>query len=141
MSALVCFFIGTQSAFSDTYNYAEVLQKSLFFYEAQRSGKLPANNRVNWRGDSALKDGQSSGVDLTGGYYDAGDHVKFGLPMAYSLTTLAWGAISYPDAFCQNGEMENMLAALKWGTDFIIKAHTAPHVLWGQVGNGGTDHA
>src|ERR1700750_3232016 len=41
----------------------------LYFYEAQRSGKLPDNNRVSWRNDSALKDGSDVGLDLTGGYY------------------------------------------------------------------------
>jgi endoglucanase len=44
----------------------------LFFYDAQRSGKLPASNRVSWRNDSALDDGQDVNLDLTGGYYDAG---------------------------------------------------------------------
>ena len=39
---------------AQSFNYAEALQKSLFFYEAQRSGPLPASNRVNWRGDSGL---------------------------------------------------------------------------------------
>jgi len=46
------------------YNYAEVLAKSLLFYEAQRSGELPPDNRIDWRGDSALGD------DVPGGYYD-----------------------------------------------------------------------
>ena len=54
---------------------------SLLFYEAQRSGKLPENQRVKWRKDSALKDA------VVGGYYDAGDHVKFGFPMA-AMTTV-----------------------------------------------------
>ena len=58
------------------YNYGEALQKSLFFYEAQRSGKLPADNGVLWRGDSCLGDGSDVSVDLTGGWYDAGDRVK-----------------------------------------------------------------
>ena len=39
-------------------------------YEAQRSGALPGENRVSWRGDSALQDGQDNGLDLTGGWYD-----------------------------------------------------------------------
>jgi len=52
------------------YNYEEVLVKSLLFYEAQRSGKLPADNRIPWRADSALDDRGSNGEDLTGGYYD-----------------------------------------------------------------------
>ena len=46
------------------YDYAEVLEKSLLFYEAQRSGKLPPDNRIPWRGDSALND------TIVGGYYD-----------------------------------------------------------------------
>src|SRR6266511_2582061 len=30
---------------------------------------------------------------------------------------------------------------LRWATDYFIKAHPAPNVLYGQVGNGGADHA
>lgn len=51
------------------YNYTEVIEKSLLFYEAQRSGKLPANNRIPWRGDSMLDD-KDGDIDLTGGYFD-----------------------------------------------------------------------
>ena len=51
-------------------NYKEVIHKSLLFYEAQRSGDLPDDNRIEWRKDSALTDGDDVGVDLTGGYYD-----------------------------------------------------------------------
>jgi len=50
------------------FDYAEVLQKALFFFDAQRSGHLPNDFRVPWRGDSALDDGKDAGVDLTGGY-------------------------------------------------------------------------
>jgi hypothetical protein len=35
-------------------DYAKALQLTTLFYEAQRSGKLPANNRIPWRGDSAM---------------------------------------------------------------------------------------
>jgi hypothetical protein len=52
------------------YDYKEVLCNSLLFYEAQRSGKLPPDQKVTWRKDSALNDGSDVGVDLTGGYYD-----------------------------------------------------------------------
>ena len=65
-----------------TVNYGEALQKSIYFYEAQQSGNLPAWNRVPWRADSTVNDGADVGLDLSGGWYDAGDHVKFGLPMA-----------------------------------------------------------
>ena len=53
-------------------HWATVLGESLYFYEEQRSGKLPATNRVPWRNDSAVDDGKDVGLDLTGGYYDAG---------------------------------------------------------------------
>lgn len=52
--------------------WSTLLGDLLYFYEAQRSGKLPSNNRVSWRNDSATSDGSDVGLDLTGGYYDAG---------------------------------------------------------------------
>jgi hypothetical protein len=56
----------------EKYNYGHVMGLSLLFYEAQRSGKLPSDNRIPWRGDSAMDDGKDVGLDLTGGWYDAG---------------------------------------------------------------------
>src|SRR5262245_56763948 len=84
------------------FNYAEALQKAVYFYDCQRGGKLPARNRVPWRGDSSLLDGADHKVDLAGGFYDAGDHVKFGLPMASAMTLLAWGAVEYRDAYVKS---------------------------------------
>ncbi|MGF1496821.1 MAG: glycoside hydrolase family 9 protein [Elainellaceae cyanobacterium] len=127
------------------FNYAKALQKSLLFYEAQRSGPLPDDHRIEWRGDSALEDGQDVGVDLTGGYYDAGDHVKFGFPMAASMTMLSWGVVEYLEGYEASGQLNEVLEAIKWGTDYILKAHvtdgSSTQEFWGQVGNGQTDHA
>ena len=64
---VACFVLFPPPLLAQTFNYAEALQKSLFFYEAQRSGDLPVANRVNWRGDSGLQDGSDIGRDLTGG--------------------------------------------------------------------------
>ncbi|WP_444950480.1 glycoside hydrolase family 9 protein [Micromonospora ureilytica] len=123
-----------------TYNYAEALQKSLLFYEAQQSGRLPDWNRVSWRGDSALTDGASAGVDLTGGWYDAGDHVKFGFPMAFSATMLAWGAVEYRSGYTASGQLPHLLNNLRFVNDYFIKAHPSANVLYGQVGKGDDDH-
>jgi len=122
-------------------NYAEALQKSLYFYEAQRSGRLPAHHRVSWRGDSALGDGADVGVDLSGGYYDAGDHIKFTFPLSATLTVLAWGAIEYKAGFSRSGQWAQHLETIRWGTDWLMKAHTAPHELYAQVGEGELDHS
>jgi endoglucanase len=51
-----------------SYDYGQVLGLSLQFYEAQRSGKLPATNRIKWRGDSGLTDRAPDGRDVTGGW-------------------------------------------------------------------------
>ena len=126
---------------AQTFNYGEALQKSLFFYEAQRAGDLPVTNRVNWRGDSGMQDGSDVGRDLTGGWYDAGDHVKFGLPMAATATMLAWGIVDYRAAYVSTGQLDTALDQLKWATDYFIKAHPSANELYGQVGNGGQDHA
>ncbi|KAF0300354.1 Endoglucanase E-4 [Amphibalanus amphitrite] len=123
------------------YDYQEVLRKSLLFYEAQRSGRLPSNNRIPWRGDSAMNDRGENGEDLTGGYYDAGDRVKFGLPMAASMTVLAWGAIDFASGYAGAGQSKYVKQAVKWGTDYFIKAHVGSTDFYGQCGNGDTDHA
>lgn len=34
-----------------------------------------------------------------------------------------------------------MKEAVKWGTDYFIKAHPSPHIFYGQVGNGEADHS
>ncbi len=130
-----------QLSAQNSYNYAEVLQKSIFFYECQRSGPLPATNRVSWRGHSAINDGQDVGHDLAGGWYDAGDHVKFGFPMAFSATVLALGGIEYEQGYKQSGQWEYLLDNLRWVNDYFIKCHTGPNELYGQVGNGQVDHA
>ncbi|PIN17825.1 Cellulase [Handroanthus impetiginosus] len=122
------------------FDYGDALSKSLLYFEAQRSGRLPYNQRMRWRHHSGLTDGLEQGVDLVGGYYDAGDNVKFGLPMAFTITMLSWGVIEFRDQIAAAGELRHALEAIKWGTDYFIKAHTHPNVLWAQVGDGDTDH-
>ena len=126
---------------SGTYNYGEALQKSAYFYEEQVSGAKPSWDPVVWRGNSAMNDGSDVGHDLTGGWYDAGDHVKFGLPMAFSATMLAWGVIENRDAYTNDGQLTTMLNNLHFVNDYFIKAHTAPNELYGQVGDGNADHS
>ena len=123
------------------YNYGEALQKSVLFYELQRSGKLPENTRCNWRGDSALTDGADNNLDLTGGWYDAGDNVKFNLPMAYSAAMLGWSVLEDKKAYEESGQYEYILGDIKWVTDYLIKCHPEDEVFYYQVGDGNADHS
>lgn len=142
--------------------YEQALGMSLLFYEANRSGDLDeATNRIPWRGDSGLNDGNDGvyfgdasasnlqaglKLDLTGGYHDAGDHVKFGLPLASTLSTLAWGGLAFSEGYAIAGQTDELLDTVRWGTDYLLKAHqidsegkTEFFVV--QVGDGKTDHA
>ena len=70
ISILSCYFLLIISALSTKYDYAEVMRLSILFYEAQRSGHLPADNRIPYRGDSAVDDEGNNGENLEGGWYD-----------------------------------------------------------------------
>jgi hypothetical protein len=39
------------------------------------------------------------------------------------------------------GALDDGRKALKWGTDYFLKAHTAANEFYGQVGQGDVDHA
>ncbi|XP_003570500.2 endoglucanase 8 [Brachypodium distachyon] len=123
-----------------SFNYKDALSKSIMFLEAQRSGKLPPNNRIKWRGDSGMEDGKLAHVDLTGGYYDAGDNVKYGLPLAFTVTTLAWTALAFKPELQAAGELNNVHAAIRWGTDYFLKCAAKKNHMYVQVGDPNLDH-
>ncbi|KAL9226702.1 hypothetical protein vseg_002482 [Gypsophila vaccaria] len=136
---LICVFVN--GVYCKDFWYNTPLVYTLNYYEAQRSGYLPEHRFPLWRHNSGLNDGRDVGVDLVGGYYDAGDNVKFGFPMAYTVTMLAWSAISFGNRLKGTSYKESTLDAIKWGTDYFIKAHPEPNVLYAQVGDGDSDHA
>ena len=121
-------------------DYERHLELSLLFYEAQRSGKLPETNRIYWRHDSMLDAGYDYNLDLSGGYYDAGDNCKFNFPGAGALTLIAWSGIDFKEGYERANQYENMLDMVKWGTDFFIKCHPDKYTFFIQVGNGNIDH-
>ncbi|KAI8767218.1 FMRFamide [Biomphalaria glabrata] len=132
---LLCLFV-LLSLSEAAKNYGAALQKSILFYDAQRSGKLPANNPVHWRGDSALHD------CVVGGWYDAGDHVKFGLPMSASTTLLLWGLIQFKSGYVRANQLNQMYDSIKWPLDYFLHAwNPSTHTLTVQVGDGNADHA
>nr|TKS15939.1 hypothetical protein D5086_0000027770 [Populus alba] len=90
-------FLLTTGAVS-VLDYGAALTKSLLYYEAQRSGKLPPNQRVLWRGDSGLQDGSDAQLEA-------------------------------------KNELSNAMDAIKRGTDYFIKAHPQPDVLYGEDGD------
>lgn len=120
-------------------DYRDALTKSLLFFQAQRSGRLPPHQQVSWRSNSGLSDGRLAGVDLTGGYYDAGDNVKFNFPMAFTTTMLSWSTLEYGKRM--GPQLAEARAAIRWATDYLLKCATAtPGRLYVGVGDPNVDH-
>lgn len=131
-----------QSTAAMDVNYAEALQKSLFFYEVQQSGILPEWNSVPWRADSMINEEGVETDIIPGGWFDAGDHFKFTLTNAYSASVLAWGYIQYKDAVDKAGLGEAYRNNVQWGLDYVMQADRGDKII-GTIGDftgGSTDH-
>lgn len=116
-----------------TYNYAEALQKSMFFYQVQQSGPIADWNKVSWRSDCMTND------YVQGGWFDAGDHLKFTLTNAYSATLLGWGLVQYGDTVKNCGELEEYKNNLSWALDYLVKCDLGDKIVY-MIGDGSFDH-
>ncbi|KAI6688340.1 hypothetical protein NL676_025168 [Syzygium grande] len=119
--------------------YAGALKMATQFFDIQKSGKL-GDNAISWRGDSALDDGSEADINLSEGMFDAGDHMKFGFPMAFTATVLSWAILEYGDQMNAVNQLDTARGSLKWITDYLINAHASDNVLYIQVGDPDLDH-
>ena len=105
----------------------------MFFYQVQQSGVLPDWNEVSWRADSMTND------YVPGGWYDAGDHLKFTLTNAYSATMLGWGLLQYPDGVKDCGELTEYRNNLQFVLDYLVKCDLGDKIVY-MIGDGSFDH-
>lgn len=119
-------------------NYAKLLQYSLYFYDTNMCGSIDSKCGISWRGNCHTQDG------VPGGFHDAGDHVKFGLPAGYSASVLGWSYYEFKDAYSGTG----LASHLQMLTDYFCEFFKASTTLSGdsvssfvyQVGDGDLDH-
>ncbi|XP_077985281.1 uncharacterized protein LOC144439923 [Glandiceps talaboti] len=131
---------GSFGDYCEEYDYNNVLNKTILFYETQRSGRLPADNRIPWRSDSALDDQGIRGEDLSGGWYDAGDFIKVTFKHTQNVWKLAWGFLEFGDAYIEAGQLDYFYRCLKWGADYILTLHTAPNEFYAHIADPKVDH-
>ena len=151
----------------DKSTYSDLLNASVKFYDVNLCGNDVSGNNFSWRknchtfdsqipldktninGNSSVvsvvdSDGNGK-VDVEGGYHDAGDHVKFGLPAAYSASTLGWSYSEFKSAFTATGASSQMLKTLNNFNDYFVKSTYLDGsgnvvAFCYQVGDGKADH-
>lgn len=136
------------------YDYAKVLQESLYLYDANMCGdKVDETSALTWRGDchtgdsdkSVTIDGKTYKVDVSGGFHDAGDHVKFGMPQGYSAAALGLSYYEYSDVFKELGQDSHLKTIADYFCDYfrrcIVRDENGKTVGFVyQVGEGNSDH-
>ena len=97
--------------------------------------------------NKAILDPDGDGtVNLSGGFHDAGDHVKFGLPQSYAASEVALGMYEFADAFKATNTWTHSLDEMRWFSDYFLRSlftdSSGNVVAFAyQVGNGDVDHA
>ncbi|TKY74147.1 Endoglucanase 25 [Spatholobus suberectus] len=123
-------------------NLKLAINQALTFYDAQKSGHYPRNSPVKFRGDSGLRDGDSAKTNLTGGFYDSGNNIKFTFTTAYTMTLLSWTVMEYQSKYADIGELDHVRDIIRWGSDYLLKVFIPPNstagsnlTLYSQVGS------
>ena len=145
-------------------NYYEALAMSLYMYDANACGSGITDGPLTWRGDCHTYDAKASvgnlngsaksvvdpdgdgKVDVSGGFHDAGDHIKFNLTIGFGISSLALSEYLNPGIYEKAGCKDHLIYELKWGADYLMKTTfldgsgkvaAIAHV----VANGGQDHS
>ena len=135
--------------------YARLLPNALFFYQAQRDG-ANVNPDVMKRQPSHLKDEQAfiydtpvykngtlqgtlhkigGPIDVSGGWFDAGDYLKFVETASYTDAIMLFGVRQYPDLL--SGGAADFNTEGKFGLDWLQKMwDNKSQTLYYQVGIG-----
>jgi endoglucanase len=62
VAVVVLVLLAASPAALALHDYGDALHKSILFFEGQRSGRLPPDQRLRWRQDSGIHDGAEAGV-------------------------------------------------------------------------------
>ncbi len=125
--------------------YAGIPEDLLEFMRQQRCGYNPTMDRVCHQRDGRSFFGtmpDSTFVDATGGWHDAGDQLKYLITGSYATGHMLMAYQLFPDRFedqvnalgqpSPNG-IADVLDEAKWGLDWLLKLHPAPDQLIHQV--------
>ncbi len=127
----------------DAYKHRQ--EELLGFMRQQRCGYNPFLDHLCHQKDGRSAYGpmpDSTFVDVSGGWHDAGDQLKYLITGSYATAHMLLAYEQYPDRFAdrvnalgQDGPngIPDVLDEAKWGLDWIHKLHPAPDQLVHQV--------
>lgn len=117
----------------------------LHFMRQQRCGYNPVLDMVCHQKDGRSFFGpmpDSTYVDASGGWHDAGDQLKYLITSSYATGHMLMAYTLFPDQFedkvnalGQDGEngIPDVLDEAKWGLDWLLRLHPAPDQLIHQI--------
>lgn len=127
--------VNVSAATISSSDYAVAFKDALWFYDANKCGPDVAKDNVfSWRSACHTNDGKFVGADLTGGFHDCGDHIKFGITNGYASSILGWSLYEFKDAYDGAGLTNKVLSTLKYFTDYIIKSRVSATKYYYHVG-------
>ena len=143
-------------------NYTDLHNTLIKFYGYQRAGLASGScyNQNSGFSNAAHGGDNYNGNKLDGGWYDAGDYIKFGMPLGYTVYCLLKGYDVFPSAYANNSAwnysgtdaIPDILNEVKFATDYLLKAvinentivldvgvASEEHRTWGVTNAGGRD--
>jgi hypothetical protein len=135
---------------SQTFNispkaYQNQTENLLGFMRQQRCGYNPFLDVVCHQKDGRSMFGpmpDSTFVDVSGGWHDAGDQLKYLITGSYASAHMLLAFKLYPDKFADEvnalgqpfpNNIPDVLDEAKWGLDWIHKLHPSPSQLFHQI--------
>jgi len=160
-SLAICGFAFTNSFALSDDDFIEAAWMTTRFYGAQRSGQGPnwildgTNNPTSFTGD------KYNGKDVSGGWFDCGDHVMYGQSQGFASYVLALGFAEFTKGFYdlytgdytdykaskdytrkggKPNKIRDLLEELRYEADFWVKAAIDDGHFVTVKGDGNKDH-
>jgi hypothetical protein len=145
-------FVTAAQLFATSLDLGATHKKVIQFYGYQRAGlKTGSAYNLNSGWANATHNGDNyNNNPLDGGWYDAGDYVKFGMNLGYSVYCLLKGYDIFPGGYSDEfgfdhtnspNKIPDILDEVKFATDYLCKAVINENTIVLDVGNANSDHS
>lgn len=162
-AGLACFGLAAVDSMAalSTDDYVEATWMTTRFYGAQRSGEGPNWLSIDSRYPTSFLKDNYNGKDVSGGWFDCGDHVMFGQTQGYASYVVALAYAEFTEGFYdlytgdysdykaagdytrksgKANKVRDLLEELRYEADFWVKAAISSSAFVTVKGDGNADH-